>query len=142
MWTTDLRLAAEANPDKTTVDAIEEGLAAYNESLAPGGGWAPLWIVGRDGAGAVQAGLKGITEYNWLFVNWLWVGEPYRRKGVGSRLLSNAEALARERGCASVYLDTFSFQAPDFYRRLGYSEFGRLNDFPPGRARIWLSKSL
>jgi GNAT superfamily N-acetyltransferase len=139
---TELRLALEAHPDKTTVEAIEEGLAAYNEQLAPGGRWAPLWLVGRDSAGAVQAGLKAITEYDWLFVNWLWVAEPYRRQGIGSRLLSDAEAVARERGCTSIYLDTFSFQAPDFYRRLGFKEFGRLSDFPPGHTRFWLSKPL
>jgi N-acetylglutamate synthase-like GNAT family acetyltransferase len=57
-------------------------------------------------------------------------------------LLADAEAVARERGCTSIYLDTFSFQAPDFYKRLGFKEFGRLNDFPPGRTRIWLWKSL
>jgi GNAT superfamily N-acetyltransferase len=140
--TTELRLAPEANPDKATVDAIAEGLNAYNESLAPGGGWEELWIVGRDDDDAVQAGLKGITEYDWLFVNWLWVAESCRRQGVGSRLLADAEAVARERGCTSIYLDTFSFQAPDFYKRLGFKEFGRLNDFPPGRTRIWLWKSL
>ena len=137
-----LNLALEAEPDNATVDAIAEGLGAYNESFEPGGNWQLLWIIGRDDAGAAQAGLKGVTYYNWLFVEWLWVAEPYRRQGVGSRLLSDAEGLARQRGCTSVYLDTYSFQAPEFYRRLGFKEFGRLNDFPPGRSRIWLSKSL
>jgi GNAT superfamily N-acetyltransferase len=142
MMSKKLQLAPEAEPDKATVDAISDGLAAYNEQLAPGGRWAPLWIVGRDGAGAVQAGLKGVTEYNWLFVNWLWVAEPYRRQGVGTRLLSDAEAIARERGCASIYLDTFGFQAPNFYKKLGFAEFGRLDDFPRGHTRFWLRKSL
>jgi GNAT superfamily N-acetyltransferase len=142
MSTTELRLAPEADPDKDTVHSIEAGLIAYDERLAPGAAWQPLWIIGRGGDGAVQAGLKGVTAYNWLFVEWLWVAEPYRHRGVGSRLLLDAEAIAHERRCASVYLDTFSFQAPDFYKRLGYTEFGRLKDFPPGHSRIWLSKSL
>ena len=142
MSSKDLQLTFEAEPDKSTVEAINEGLNAYNESLAPGGRWELIWIVGRDSCGAVQAGLKGVAEYNWIFVNWLWVAAPYRRQGVGSRLLAHAEAVARERGCACVYLDTFSFQAPHFYKRLGFAEFGRLNDFPPGHTRIWLWKSL
>ena len=41
-----------------------------------------------------------------------------------------------------VYLYTFSFQAPGFYRKLGYREFGKLNDFPKGQSRYWLNKAL
>jgi len=137
-----LLLTTETEPDKATVDAISDGLGEYNNSAVPGGDWKSLWIVGRDGAGTVQAGLRGVTAFNWLFVEWLWVAERFRRQGVGSRLLSGAESIARERRCSSCYLDTFSFQAPEFYKRHGYEEFGRLEDFPPGHARIWLRKAL
>ena len=137
-----LQLTQETAPDEATARAISAGLEAYNNSIVPGGKWEPLWIVGRDDAGSVQAGLRGVTEFDWLFVVWLWVGEGYRRQGVGSRLLSEAEAIARERQCSYCYLDTFSFQAPEFYKRRGYQEFGRLEAFPPGHARIWLSKTL
>jgi len=65
-----------------------------------------------------------------------------RRAGQRRGRSSRAEAIGRKRGCNSIYLDTFSFQAPKFYKKLGYSEFGRLNGFPPGHTRIWLSKSL
>ncbi len=75
-------------------------------------------------------------------MHWLWVAEPYRKRGTGSALLSKAEMAARERGCRGVYLDTFTFQAPDFYARNGYSEFGRLDDFPKGYSRIWFAKRL
>jgi len=53
-----------------------------------------------------------------------------------------AEAAARAQGCRGAYLDAFTFQAPKFYERLGYQEFGRLDDFPPGHARIWFTKAL
>ena len=75
-------------------------------------------------------------------MNWLWVALPYRKQGIGSELMAGAERAAREQGCRAAYLDTFTFQAPKFYERLGYWEFGRLNDFPPGHARIWFSKAL
>jgi GNAT superfamily N-acetyltransferase len=75
-------------------------------------------------------------------VHWLWVAERYRKHGIGSQLMSSAETTARERYCRAAYLDTFTFQAPIFYERLGYREFGRLHDFPPGHARIWFWKAL
>ncbi|MGD0722693.1 MAG: GNAT family N-acetyltransferase [Roseiarcus sp.] len=137
-----LTLTQESAPDAATARAIEAGLDAYNESVVPYGDWAPLWIVGRDGAGSVQAGLRAITVYDWMFVIWLWVGAAHRGAGIGSRLLADAETTARTRGCRASYLDTFSFQAPKFYERRGYREFGRLDSFPPGHARIWLWKTL
>ncbi len=50
------------------------------------------------------------------------------------------EALAR--GCHGAYLDTFSFQAPDFYQKLGYEIYGKLDDFPKGHCRYFLRKKL
>jgi GNAT superfamily N-acetyltransferase len=137
-----LALAEENDPDHETIDAIGQGLHAYNTAIAGPGEWTPLWIVGRDDAGRVKAGLRARSSWNWLFVDWLWVAEPHRRRGLGSQLLLRAEAIARERGCVGAYLDTFSFQAPAFYLRYGYEEFGRLEGLPPGHARIWFRKSL
>ena len=83
-----------------------------------------------------------VIAYEWLFVNWLWVAEAYRKQGVGSRLLMSVEGVARENGCRGLYLDTFTFQAPEFYKRHGFREFGRIDGFPPGHSRIWLLKTL
>jgi ribosomal protein S18 acetylase RimI-like enzyme len=54
--------------------------------------------------------------------------------------MAAVEAEARSLGCRGAYLDTFSFQAPKFYEKLGYREFGRIADFPAGFDRIWLMK--
>ncbi|BCH25737.1 GNAT family N-acetyltransferase [Mesorhizobium sp. L-8-3] len=123
-------------------DMIGEGLDAYNAGEAGPYGEEALWVVARDAAGAVQAGLKGKIEYSWLFVDWLWVSPARRRSGLGSRLLEKGEEVAREKGCIGAFLGSFTFQAPDFYKRQGYEEFGRLADFPPGHEMVWLKKSL
>jgi len=137
-----LTLALEAEPDEASRQAISAGLDAFNDSIAPCNNMAPLWIIGRDSAGAAQAGLHAVTFFDWMFVRLLWVGEPYRKLGIGSDLLAQAETVARERGVANSFLDTFSFQAPGFYERHGYREFGRLDNQPPGHSRIWLAKQL
>ncbi len=62
---------------------------------------------------------------------------------MGSRLMQMAEDLAVEKGCAGIWLDTFDFQAPDFYRRHGYTEFGQqIDDYPPGSKRFFFQKRL
>jgi GNAT superfamily N-acetyltransferase len=137
-----LILELETSPDPTIIKAIAEGLDAYNARFAPAADWSPHWVIGRDPAGAVQAGIKYLLTFDWLFVQWLWVAEPYRGRGSVRSLLLGAEAAAKEKDCRGAYLDTFTFQAPKFYERHGYREFGRLNDFPPGQARIFVSKAL
>jgi hypothetical protein len=41
-----------------------------------------------------------------------------------------------------IWLDTFDFQAPDFYRGHGFTEFGKLSDYPPGHQRYFFQKRL
>ena len=48
--------------------------------------------------------------------------------------------MAQERGAFGATLETHSFQAPEFYAKLGYSVFGRIDDYPPGHAKLFLSK--
>jgi GNAT superfamily N-acetyltransferase len=137
-----LKICVEAATDEAADKAISDGLEAFNEAQAPGADWRELAIYARDEAGVVQGGLTGSSYYDWLFVKWLWVAEPYRRQGIGSALLDRAEQVARERNVGAVYLDTFTFQAPNFYEKHGYREFGRLDDAVHGHARAWMAKRL
>ena len=140
MSASPLSLTRETDPSEETVLAIADGLDAYNAGFSAGADWEPRFLVARDAAGVVQGGVRYLTAFEWLFVNWLWVAEPYRRSGAGSRLMGAVEAEARSTGCRGAYLDTFSFQAPKFYEKLGYREFGRIADFPAGFDRIWFMK--
>ena len=137
-----LTLASESAPDEKTIRAIAAGLDSYNALFTPLADWTPHWIIGRDEGNAVQAGVQFITSLDWLFLRWLWVAEAHRKRGIGSQLLAGAEETARKSDCRAAYVDTFTFQAPEFYERHGYREFARLPDFPRGHARIWLSKLL
>ena len=135
-----LSFIEESNPDAVTIDAIFKGLKSYNASFAGPDNMQPLWLVGRDANETIQAGLKGTSFYNWLFIDWLWIAESFRGKDYGSSLLSQAEAIAKKRGCIGVFLDTYSFQAPHFYAKHGYKEIGRLLNLPPGHHRVWMQK--
>lgn len=121
---------------------IGESLNAYNHDAGGPHNDQDLWIVARDSAGAVVGGLKASSEYGWLFVEWLWIDAAARQQRLGSELLGKAEDVARERGCIGVHLDSYTFQAPEFYKRHGYEEFGRIDDYPPGHSRVWLKKRL
>jgi len=90
----------------------------------------------------ITGGLHGVSHYGWLFIELLVIPERYRGQRLGTRLMQQAEATARDRGCIGVWLDTFSFQARGFYEKLGYEVFGEIADYPPGKSRFWLRKRL
>ncbi len=87
-------------------------------------------------------GLVGVQFWNGMFVDLLWVDERFRGSGLGSRLMGKAESDLLERGGEVIFLSTWSFQAPRFYEKLGYSAFGNLQDMPRGTTRTWYVKWL
>ena len=135
------RLTIEDRPSREDRAVIENGLGEYNRAFLRDPGFANIGIFVRDDSGTVRAGLIGYVYAEWLFVNLLWVHADLRRGGIGTGLLAEAERCAVALGCHSAYLDTFSFQGPEFYPKFGYREFGRL-DYPPGHQRIFLQKRL
>ncbi|MBC9727316.1 N-acetyltransferase [Streptomyces sp. TRM68367] len=104
---------------------------------------APLHVWALDGAGDLAGGLVGHTWATWLHVTYLWVAEHHRGAGLGSRLLAKAEHLAREeRSCRTARLETWDFQAPDFYTKQGYEVVCVIPDYPPGITEYTLTKRL
>ena len=136
-----LRLDIEDEPIEKDVEVLPNGLEDFNESSWPGHQkWRPLAVFARERE-SVVAGLAGETYAGWLFIRYLWVGDALRGKGIGRELMAAAEARAVERGCWGAWVDTYSFQAPGFYRKLGYEPFGEL-DWSPDHKRFFLQKRL
>jgi GNAT superfamily N-acetyltransferase len=92
--------------------------------------------------GRYLGGLQARCGVDWVYVELLAVDEDARRRGVGGALLARLEDEARARGMTGVWLDTFTFQAPGFYERQGYTSFGRIDDYPRGQARVFYTKRL
>lgn len=131
------------HPDPRDVAVLSEGLEAFNETVPQAGDRTKVSLaVFLRREGRVAGGAHGDTHSGWLYLGYLWVEEPLRRAGWGRRLVERFEAEGAALGARHAWVDTYSFQAPGFYERLGYREFGRLEDFPPGSARHFLWKSL
>jgi GNAT superfamily N-acetyltransferase len=96
----------------------------------------------RDEHEEVLGGLLGDIWGGWLHVAILWVAEPLRGRGYGRQLLDAAERYAVQRGCTRAWLTTFSFQAPEFYPKLGYETFAVLEGHPDGHRHHFLQKRL
>ena len=130
------------NPTKNETEFIRESLAKFNDERVGADGHTPLNIVEYDEDGNIIGGILGGTYWGWMYVDILWVDEDHRKKGIGSRLLAEAEKEAVRRGCHHVHLDTMSWQAPDFYKKHGYEVIGILPDIPDGNQKFLLMKAL
>ncbi|KPH79979.1 GNAT family N-acetyltransferase [Bosea vaviloviae] len=119
-----------------TREAVVAGLSAYNAARAGERNSVPLALSLRDDDGVIVGGLIGELKWEWLHVDLLWIDEAHRGKGHGEALVAMAEDAAREHGARGVYLSTMSLQAPDFYPKLGYRQYGVMEDYPVAGHRI------
>lgn len=123
-------------------ETIFQGLREYNLARIEEKKQKDLGVYLQDENGKKLAGLIGNTHGNWLFVKYLWVSEALRGQDIGSLILSQAEKEAKERGCKYAFLDTFSFQAPAFYKKQGYKEVFVLEEYPLTGKRYYFTKEL
>lgn len=130
------------NPSDIELDNIRKALMNYNSEHVGNDNHTPLNIVEYDSNGNIIGGLIGGTYWGWMYIDVLWVHEDHRKKGIGSKLLNEAEKEAFRRGCHHVHLETMSWQAPLFYQKHGYEVIGVLPEFPKGNQKYLLKKSL
>ncbi|KVL86330.1 GNAT family N-acetyltransferase [Burkholderia stagnalis] len=136
-----IQLAAVGQP--AARDAISRKLNAFNDAITgqPDNTALDLYVTDPH-TGEVLGGLVGRTSLGLFFVDLLYVPESLRKDGLGSRLLKDAEAEAKRRGCARAVLYTITFQAPAFYEKHGYRVFGEVPCEPAGAARVFMVKAL
>jgi ribosomal protein S18 acetylase RimI-like enzyme len=126
-------------------DFIRKKLIEYNMEKLPDALKTPnenISFIIKEDEGKIVGGITGNAFWDHLHIDFLWVDQNIRGKGYGSKLLNNMEEFAIEKGCKLIYLDTFSFQAPEFYKKNGYEVFGILEDHPKGFNQYFLQKRL
>jgi GNAT superfamily N-acetyltransferase len=137
-----LRIVDDPHAPDSVKEIVRGRLDLYNVAVTGLSDYSPVALFLRDENDEVRGGLLGDIWGGWLRVALLWVAEALRGQGYGRTLLQAAERRAVERGCRHVYLDTFSFQAPDFYQKLGYEVFAEVEDWPLGHKHYFLRKQL
>jgi GNAT superfamily N-acetyltransferase len=135
-------LHLESHPDDGDVKVLWQGLHDHNTRHSGSGEAQYLAIFLRDEQGVVCGGVYGWSAVAWLKIDVLWVREDLRGHGFGKQLLSAAEAEGIRRGCQYVILDSFSFQAPDLYKKNGYEEFAVLGHSAGNQTWHFLKKDL
>jgi GNAT superfamily N-acetyltransferase len=129
-------------PAMEDVLALEDRIDQFNVAATGADDGRYLTVILKRDDGTIYAGLHGHTWAGICEIKTLWIDESERGRGLGSRLLAAAEEEARRRGCRIIHLESFTFQAPEFYARHGFERFARLVVLPPGHANVFLIKRL
>ena len=140
----DLVLTLETTDCEEDVDFIEKALRQQNRLEAPSTqSKEPVKynLVIKDSGGNVVGGvITTIYRYS-MYVETLWIDEKFRKYGYGKKLMIQAEETARAHGCTMMQLDTFNYQAPEFYKKLGFVQYGELG-YKEGFIRHYMMKQL
>jgi ribosomal protein S18 acetylase RimI-like enzyme len=136
------RLVMRTDPTPAEIGFLEDKLYEFNAKATGIVGALSLAIFVQDEHGEVVAGLCGHTWGGCCEIRQVWVDERHRGRGIGRELLERAEAEARRRRCFQIILATHSFQAPEFYRKLGFEIVESLPDYPRGHQHLHLRKFL
>jgi ribosomal protein S18 acetylase RimI-like enzyme len=127
--------------DDALEQRLDDELTAFN-GRATGAGTPEDLTVRVDDAGELVGGLTAWLWGRCCVIETLWVREDMRHAGWGSRLMRAAEAEAVRRGCTDLIVSTYTFQAPGFYRKLGFRETGRTPGIPGGHQDVQLHKAV
>ncbi|HCW3284693.1 TPA: GNAT family N-acetyltransferase [Listeria monocytogenes] len=123
-----------------------EGLLEHKERLGydiPKSDAAHIGFAALNESGEIVGGVTAKISYGELHVSLLSVDQNTQSSGVGSELMTQIERYGRANNCHHISLTTFSYQAPEFYKKCGFTELGRVKDFPiKGEEKFFFIKYL
>ena len=132
----------DPNPSAEDVQVLGDGIMANAKQQQ---GLDPLQFFAffvRDEQNKIIGGCNGSTLHGGLYIDQLWVDESIRLQHYGTQLMRAAEQFGKEKGCSFATVNTMNWEAPEFYKKLGFEvEFVR-HGFMHGATFYFLRKSL
>jgi len=129
-------------PNEEDKETIKAGMLAYHKSKGHPRKMEYVSILIKDDNDSVLGAIVVSFLWNGMHIDTLWVDKSIRSQGWGRKLIEAAEEEAIQRHCTVSFTDTFTWQAPGFYEKLGYTEFGKVENFPEGNSLIYYKKEL
>lgn len=137
----NLTFTSKENPGSDEIDELRMSLRAFNNKFTGEYERTSLIHQVRNSEGTLLGGAYGYISWGWLYIDLLWVDDSLRGTGMGTRLIKEIEKLANEKDVYCYYLGTTSFQALDFYKKMGYQVCGEIEGLPPGHTNYFLKKT-
>jgi ribosomal protein S18 acetylase RimI-like enzyme len=128
--------------DETIGDFIHNEFTRYGIQNGVTLNYDEFCFAAENADGKIIGVITGRAYYNEVHIGDLIVAENHRGSGVGSQLVRAVEKEYRNKGYDVITLTSFGFQAPEFYKKLGYTvEFVR-NNANPKLSKYFLKKAI
>src|SRR3984957_12694286 len=135
------KLVVDYAPAEADNAVVREGIIAFNESIL-GERDKAFSIFLKNDSGKVFGGIQAFLDTESVYIDVLWVEGNLQKQGYGTKLLDAAEREAIKNGCIFSLVDTWDFQAEEFYLKNGYERIGEIKNYWHGHSKIFLRKKL
>ena len=134
-----IKVVVDYDPTQSDNAVISEGIIASNAHIV-GERDKAFSIFLKNDSGKVFGGIQAFLDTESVYIDTLWVEEKFQKKGYGTKLLDAAELEAIKNGCKFLTVDTWDFQAEEFYLKNGYERIGEVKNYWLGHSKISLRK--
>jgi chloramphenicol 3-O phosphotransferase len=135
------KIVVDYAPTEADNAVVREGVVAFNENIL-GERDKAFSIFLKNDLGKVFGGIQAFMGTESIYIDVLWVEGNLQKQGYGKKLLDTAEQEAIKNGCAFSAVDTFDFQAEEFYLKNGYKRISELKNCWFGHSKFFLRKNL
>ena len=136
-----IKVVVDYDPSQTDNAVISEGLIASNAHIV-GERDKAFSIFLKNDSGKILGGIQAFLDTESVYIDVLWVEEKLQKKGYGTKLLDVAELEAIKNGCKFLTVDTWDFQAEEFYLKKRYERIGEVKNYWRGHSKIFLRKKI
>ncbi|NLY76695.1 MAG: GNAT family N-acetyltransferase [Tissierellia bacterium] len=130
------------SPTEEDILKIRKKLQEYNSAFFEIKDEPRFVISVVDEYGELIGGIVCTIVGQWLEIDFLWVRDDQRGRGLGKKLLFEAERIGMEKGCKKAFLTTMNFQAKPFYLKHGYKIVYVQKEYPLINEKYYMEKTL
>lgn len=137
----DMKIEYTSKLSRNEQSRIIHEVILHDRSSVGAGTPKPVNYGARIG-GTLVGGICGHMEMHRLYIEYLWVKNSHRGKGIASNLLETVENDAAQKGCTESRIESLSIATASIYTRKGYKIIHSLPDYIPGLPLFVLSKKI
>lgn len=135
-----IEYSIENNPDTSHDKVIRDGIVDFNDQIIKEKA-SHFSIYAKYNTQIIGGAL--IWEHcDALYIDVLWCNEKYRKQGVGTKIITMIDGIAKNKELPKIFVDTYEFQAQDFYKKHGFYCIGIIPKYLKDHDRIFMRKDV